>query len=188
MQMSNKKQQIILAAAALIHGKGYEATKLSDIMGAADIGKGQFYHYFTSKRELGLSIVDYYAQMWQDELIEGILKSRRSPEEKMEAMLQWAVQFHETPAKLHGCPFGNLALEMSEHDEEFRLKINRIFSDWIKELTYVIERLKGEKHAKRKARMVVAQIEGAILLMKNHQDSEVLLDIIEGIRMEYLSS
>ncbi|WP_281658475.1 TetR/AcrR family transcriptional regulator [Halobacillus sp. Cin3] len=186
--MSEKKQQIIWTAAKLIHAKGYESTKLSDILAACGIGKGQFYHYFTSKRELGLAIVDHYAQMWQDELIEGILKSGRSPERKMEEMLQWAIQFHETPEKLHGCPFGNLALEMSEHDEDFRVKINRIFSDWIEELTQVIEALQGEKQARQKARMVVAQIEGAILLMKNNQDSEVLLDIIDGIRQEYISS
>ncbi|MFZ0475926.1 MAG: TetR/AcrR family transcriptional regulator [Halobacillus sp.] len=184
--MSEKKKEIISAAAELIHTKGYEATKLSDIMQASDIGKGQFYHYFSSKRELGLTIVDYYAEMWDRELIQGVFHSSFSAEKKMENMLEWAVNYHVNTQALSGCPFGNLAIEMSEHDEEFRLKINNLIDQWIYHLADVMKDLRGEEQALQHARVVVAQIEGGILLMKNYQDISILKDIIAMIRLNYL--
>ncbi|ASF41433.1 TetR family transcriptional regulator [Halobacillus halophilus] len=184
--MSEKKREIISAAAELIHTKGYEATKLSDIMQASDIGKGQFYHYFSSKRELGLTIVDYYAEMWDRELIQGVFHSSFSAEKKMENMLEWAVNYHVSTQALSGCPFGNLAIEMSEHDEEFRLKINNLIDQWINHLADVMKDLRGEDQALQHARVVVAQIEGGILLMKNYQDISILKDIIAMIRLNYL--
>ncbi|SFF79443.1 transcriptional regulator, TetR family [Halobacillus alkaliphilus] len=185
--MSEKKKEIIRAAAELIHTKGYEPTKLSDIMKASDIGKGQFYHYFSSKRELGLTIVDYYAEMWDRELIQGIFQSSFSAEKKMENMLEWAVNYHVGTQGLSGCPFGNLAIEMSEHDEEFRLKINHLIDQWIYHLAHVMEDLRGKDQALQQARVIVAQIEGGILLMKSYQDISILKDVIEAIRLNYLN-
>ncbi|RDY66630.1 TetR/AcrR family transcriptional regulator, partial [Halobacillus trueperi] len=73
-----------------------------------------FYHYFSSKRDLGVHVVDFYVNMWREELIRGIFDSGDTSETKMENMLNWAIQYHDCPSQISGCPFGNLALEMSE--------------------------------------------------------------------------
>lgn len=185
--MSDKKEQIIKTTAELIHSKGYEATKLSDIMNASKIGKGQFYHYFSSKRDLGVHVVEFYVDMWREELIRGIFDSEDTSETKMENMFNWVIQYHDCPSQISGCPFGNLALEMSEHDEEFRRRINELFVEWIHRLEVVIRDLQGEHKALQKARTVVAQIEGGILLMKNYQDAFILREIIEMIRSQYIN-
>ncbi|MGP4075925.1 TetR/AcrR family transcriptional regulator [Halobacillus sp. K22] len=185
--MSEKRREIINTTAELIHTKGYEATKLSDILKASDIGKGQFYHYFASKRELGLAIVDHYVAMWNHELIQGVFLSPISSKEKMDKMLEWAVNYHESIPRISGCPFGNLAIEMSEHDEEFRSKINGLIDQWILNLAEVMKDLRGEAQALQQARAIVAQIEGGILLMKSYQDISILKDIIEAIRLNYLN-
>ncbi len=187
IDVNTKKEQIVKNTAELIHSKGYESTKLSEIINASGIGKGQFYHYFTSKRDVGLHVVDFYVNMWRDELIYGIFNSEDSSMKKMENMLHWAIQYHSCPSKISGCPFGNLALEMSEHDEEFRRKINELFHEWIHNLEVVINDLQGEHKALQKARAVVAQIEGSILLMKNYQDAFILRDMIEMIRAQYIN-
>jgi TetR/AcrR family transcriptional regulator, transcriptional repressor for nem operon len=46
-------------------------------------------------------------------------------------MLDWAITFHAGMENKPGCPIGNLAIEMSEHDETFRLKIQHFFDRWI---------------------------------------------------------
>ncbi|WP_347861482.1 TetR/AcrR family transcriptional regulator [Salimicrobium sp. PL1-032A] len=185
--MSDKKEQIIETTAALIHFKGYESTKLSDIMEASEIGKGQFYHYFSSKRDLGLHVVDYYVNIGREQLISGVFDLPDTSEQKMVNMLQWAVRYHNYPSKNSGCPFGNLALEMSEHDEEFRKRIHALFEEWIGRLELVIKDLQGEHQALQKARAVVAQIQGGILLMKNYQDDRILGDIIDRIHSQYIT-
>ncbi|MCF6138647.1 TetR/AcrR family transcriptional regulator [Pseudalkalibacillus berkeleyi] len=184
--MTSKKEHIISATAELIHAKGYESTKLSDILKAADIGKGQFYHYFSSKKDLGISVVDQYVQTWEQNLIEAILQSDKPSTDKLNEMLDWAVSYHESIGEFHGCPFGNLALEMSEHDEIFRTKINALFEKWIRSLENVLEDIVGGEKALMQAQAIVAQLEGGILLMKNFQDLSILRNIAENIRAQYI--
>jgi TetR/AcrR family transcriptional regulator, transcriptional repressor for nem operon len=86
--MSEKCEEIIEAATQLMQSKGYENTNLSDILMEAKIGKGQFYHYFLSKHELGLEVIDYFFRSFNRELLESILSSKKSPEIKFNEMLQ----------------------------------------------------------------------------------------------------
>jgi len=187
--VSCKRQQIIGSTAELIHSKGYESTTLSDIMDAAQIGKGQFYHYFSSKHELGLAVVDYVFEGWNQRLLENILGSQKDPESKFNEMLEWVVQQQQRNQAKCGCVFGNLAVEMSEHDEEFRQKLKTVFEMWIDRLTLVlvemIKPLSQEESAEidKLAQGIVAMLEGGILLMKSKQDIEVLVNVTDIARV-----
>lgn len=50
------KERIVTAAWELFHQKGYNETTIDDILAAAKISKGSFYHYFTGKDTLLNSI------------------------------------------------------------------------------------------------------------------------------------
>jgi AcrR family transcriptional regulator len=52
------RDQILDAAARLIHIKGYHATSLDDVLRESGVGKGNFYYYFKSKEDLGHAILD----------------------------------------------------------------------------------------------------------------------------------
>jgi len=56
--MANRRNQIIERAAAVVYQKGFGATTVADILVAAAVGKGNFYHYFKGKEDLGLAIID----------------------------------------------------------------------------------------------------------------------------------
>lgn len=186
--MSCKRQQIIEASATLIHSKGYESTTLSEILNAAQIGKGQFYHYFSTKRELGLAVVDYLFEGWNQRLLENILGSQKDPESKFNEMLDWVVQQQMRNQAKCGCVFGNLAVEMSEHDEDFRQKLKAVFELWIDKLRPVlvamIKPLSQSESAEvdKLAQGIVAMLEGGILLMKSKQDIEVLVNVTDLAR------
>lgn len=187
--MSCKRQQIIGASATLIHSKGYESTSLSDILDAAQIGKGQFYHYFSTKHELGLAVVDYLFEGWNQRLLENILGSQKDPESKFNEMLDWIVQQQIRNQAKCGCVFGNLAIEMSEHDEDFRQKLKSVFELWIDKLRPVlaamIKPLSQSESAEvdKLAQGIVAMLEGGILLMKSKQDIEVLVNVTDLARI-----
>lgn len=83
----SKQQEILSIAREVIHSKGYRATSISDILSAAKIGKGQFYHYFSSKHDLGLAVVENFIQEWNQKLILEILKSNDDPVSKLNNML-----------------------------------------------------------------------------------------------------
>lgn len=51
-QKEKRRSQILEAGLDLFIRKGYAATKVSDIAGAADMSMGLLFHYFSSKEEL----------------------------------------------------------------------------------------------------------------------------------------
>ncbi|EFR99006.1 bile-regulated transcriptional regulator BrtA [Listeria seeligeri] len=54
--MKEKKQRIIKSAKEVFQKQGYLKTSVQDIVEAAEISKGTFYNYFTSKEELAIVI------------------------------------------------------------------------------------------------------------------------------------
>src|SRR5262249_9645814 len=52
------REVVLEAATRLIHLKGYQHTTLDDVLSASGVGKGNFYHYFRSKEDLGFAILD----------------------------------------------------------------------------------------------------------------------------------
>ncbi len=185
--MAGKRGEIIALTASLIHSKGYENTKLSDILETAGIGKGQFYHYFASKRELGLAVLDYIFANWNQRLMEDILGSDKDGATKIDEMLDWAIGQQRRNEARCGCVFGNLAVEMSEHDEAFRRKLDAVFETWTARLEPVLADMLAPARAdaaelRGMAQAVVAMLEGGILLMKSKQDITVLLNIAGQIK------
>ncbi|WP_088188887.1 TetR/AcrR family transcriptional regulator [Desulfosporosinus sp. FKA] len=186
--MIDKRQEIVEATAALMHSKGYENTKLSDILEAAQIGKGQFYHYFSSKHEFGLAVIDYFFDNWNRRLLGEILGSEKDPKIKFDEMVEWVVQNHISNQAKCGCVFGNLAIEMSEHDEKFRLKIKAVFDTWVDKLKPVLAGMIKESSQPKSEELdklahgIVAMLEGGILMMKSQQDIKVLIDVTDLVR------
>ena len=56
------RDQILNAAARLIHVQGYQSTSLDDVLRESGVGKGNFYYYFKSKEDLGYAIIDRITQ------------------------------------------------------------------------------------------------------------------------------
>ena len=186
--MNAKREEIIEIATSIVHSKGYESTSINDILHAAQIGKGQFYHYFSSKEEMGLAIVDHCFEKWNQRVIKDILESDKEPKVKINLMLECAVQRHKDNGSKCGCFFGNLAIELSEHNEVFREKLNRVFELWINHLEIILNEImehedlpiKTDSHTL--AQVIVSMLEGGILLMKNRQDIQVLVNVAHVIK------
>jgi len=183
--LSQKREEIIKTAAILMRSKGYENTKLSDILEVGQFGKGQFYYYFSSKREVGLAVIDYFFDDFNNELLECILSSQKDPEIRFNEMLEYIIEDQKLKEAKCGCIFGNFAVEMSEHDEGFRKKISEVFELWVIKLKLVFDEMiefsepKGSFETYKLAQGIVAMLEGGILIMKNKQDIEVLKGVTE---------
>lgn len=57
-----RKMEIITAAQKLFYSQGYDNTPINDILESTGIAKGTFYHYFKSKEELVVEMVNIVAQ------------------------------------------------------------------------------------------------------------------------------
>ncbi|MFJ7738740.1 TetR/AcrR family transcriptional regulator [Lysinibacillus sp. NPDC097287] len=186
-----KKQEIISIVRDVIHSKGYQATSISDVLHAAKIGKGQFYHYFSSKHDLGLAVVEDLVQELDNKLILDILQTSEEPVSKLNNMLDWFMTSHTEMERKLGCPIGNLAIEMSEHDEEFRVRIAGFFDRWFESVEEVLNEMKKNNQleitidTKKSAQTMMAMIQGGILLMKNQQNNVLLNNVFDCIRKQF---
>lgn len=58
MKPEERRNQLLDCANTLFFSKGFEDTTMADILAAADISKGGFYHHFASKDELLFGVLD----------------------------------------------------------------------------------------------------------------------------------
>src|SRR6266480_6247652 len=57
------KVRFLDSALQVIRTRGYSATRIEDVCGAAKLTKGSFFHHFDSKEELALAAADHFAAM-----------------------------------------------------------------------------------------------------------------------------
>ncbi len=57
---TDTRRQILDAAQAVIVGRGFAAVGLAEILAAAKVPKGSFYHYFSSKEQFGGELLARY--------------------------------------------------------------------------------------------------------------------------------
>jgi len=69
---TEKHMQIMSAAAAVFARHGYMKTTVDEIVAAAGISKGLFYHYYANKKELYLSLYEAYADVLSREIREKV--------------------------------------------------------------------------------------------------------------------
>jgi AcrR family transcriptional regulator len=79
---SNRKEEIIRAAAKLFHHKGYHGTSIGDIAQEVGLPKGGLYYYIENKEELLFEIINRGIRSFLP-VLEQIKQSNLEPDEKL---------------------------------------------------------------------------------------------------------
>jgi TetR/AcrR family transcriptional regulator, transcriptional repressor for nem operon len=183
------RDQILDAATRLIHLQGYQSTSLDDVLTESGVGKGNFYYHFKSKEELGYAIIDRVTDGLIRRTLEPLLGDPSGdPVAQIHAFLDRVLENQRDRNCVGGCPVGNLASELSDVHEGFRLRLAKIFSEWRSRLTQVLIRGQelGRVDAHRDpaaiAQFLLAALEGAILLTKVTKDISVMERCVEELK------
>jgi TetR/AcrR family transcriptional repressor of nem operon len=180
------KEQILEVATRLMALHGYHRTALDEVLRESGAGKGNFYHYFRSKEDLGYAIVDRLHAQFETRVLSPIFGADRPPLTQVEAFLDQILASQRARNGVGGCPMGNLAAELADAHEGFRQRLARGFDRWRECLGAALTRaqadgtLGADVEADGLARFLVAGLEGAILLTKVQKDIRVM----EGCVME----
>ncbi|WP_053850994.1 TetR/AcrR family transcriptional regulator [Streptomyces sp. NRRL B-24085] len=187
---SDAKEKILGAARSLIEGRGYSALGVAEICKAAGVPKGSFYYFFESKEALALAVVDEH---WAAQRAEwqSALGADTDPLRRLRALFelteagQRAVQ--EGRGTVAGCLFGNLALELSNHAEPVRGRLQEIFDAQVDMVEAVVAeaRERGEvtvPDTRQAARAVVAQLEGQVMFAKLYNSPQRLSALWDNCR------
>lgn len=105
--------------------KGYHAVGLQEILSEAGVPKGSFYHYFKSKEDYGVTVIDTYAEGHARRAQELLADSGRSPRERLWTFFQICREAHSTSGCRRGCLIAKLGMELSELSSSMRLALKR---------------------------------------------------------------
>ena len=120
MVKQDTREMILAAGHALIIEKSYNGCGLKEILDTAGVPKGSFYHYFKSKEDFGLALIER-ATDENSEFMREILRDRKfSPLTRIKNFFARIQQFHEDEGIDCQCLIPKLALEQSKLSESMR--------------------------------------------------------------------
>ena len=189
--MSEKREQIIEAASQIIHFKGFNNTSIDDILQRTGVKKGNFYFYFKSKEELGFAVLEHLIEEFRRRCLAPILASADTPFNKMIRVID-ALDTEQTKAQCcGGCPFGNMALELSDLHEGFRQRLEEIFRGMAQLFQSLLkdaaDELVDAVDLEEVSQFIVAVVEGGIMLAKVHKSITPMRQCFRQLK-RYLST
>ncbi len=185
-QVTDTREKLLSSTLELMHARSYGDVGVQELCEHAGVKKGSFYHFFPSKRDLVLEAMEQQWNQTKRLIQDQVLSSKLSPMKQLERCFEI---FYEAQCaskaktgRVHGCPFGNLAIELSTQDEGFRKKMDGIF----REFSDVIEGLLREAQTAGEiavtnvgatAQALVVSMEGIMLLAKTRNDPAVIKEL-----------
>jgi len=172
------KSRILLSARSLFSSYGFTATSLDDILNAAGITKGAFYHYFHSKEHLCQQVLQDVVAEYQ-KLVETVDKRRPAAEQ----LKQWLAILMEKnqSGRWPNCRLiTRLSVQMQQLGSELQNRLidfwrwyEGVYESWLAQCGLNAEQ------AKLSARTLVGTIFGAIWLEKSLPSEYSAIDVIE---------
>lgn len=179
--------RILEAARDLIYASSYADVGVQAICEKAEVKKGSFYHFFPSKQELTLAVIDSFFEGFKESIIREAFSSNLPPSKRFEKLFELSIarqqRIFEQTGHVLGCPFGNLATEMATSDEMIRCKIDGLFG----RLQHLIRDTLQEAIANREieeldvdatSEAMFAYFEGVMMLAKTKNDPAVLSKLL----------
>ncbi len=169
------RDKILQAASGLFHRHGFRSTSLDEILGNCGVSRSNFYYHFRSKEDLGFAVLARQVESFDTNVIRGVLENEALPARtRLERLFRAVREGQRTAAYQNGCPFGNLAAELSGIHPEFRSRLSAFFRRWEQAVERCVRdgvtqgAFRSDIAARPLAVALVSQIEGAVLLTKTH--------------------
>ena len=185
------RKELLEAAFEEMYEHGFQATGLEQILARTGVTKGALYHHFKNKHELGYAVFDEIIRptmvgMWAEGL-----PTTDDPvtvlKERMHAIMAHTPDDFLT----RGCPLNNLTQEMSQVDEGFGDRIERLLVDWREMISSALERgieagnVRHDIDAEATAGFLIASWEGMAGMAKGTGDMSLLMRM-GGVMERYL--
>ncbi|RJP24356.1 MAG: TetR/AcrR family transcriptional regulator [Deltaproteobacteria bacterium] len=182
------RERVLAGATEIFHRQGFSGTTIHDLIRETGVKKGNLYHYFSSKEEMGIEVLfrardDFFAFL--EKSLQG-----DTPSARLTNHFDSIARYHEDRKLVGGCIFGNTALEMSDRNEAYRAVIRDVFDEWRRRIRDVLESAVRSGETRKDldpdsmARHVVATVQGGILVARasrNPAELKECLAVLAGI-------
>jgi TetR/AcrR family transcriptional repressor of nem operon len=179
------RDRILAEAARLFALKGYHDTKLDELLIAAQVTTGAFFHHFGSKEDLGFAVLDRHMATRRKVLDEIERRTLPCPDDDPLARVFRRLDAIQVMARRReqrkgGCIIGNLSTALSDTHEGFRKRLADCFEEMALEFKPHLDAAAKKSGRGRLfdtaalARYIVAVVEGSIMLARTQQDKRMM--------------
>src|SRR6201996_192686 len=131
MSKQTTKENLIQVGLDLMRSSGYTATGINQVLEAAKVPKGSFYHHFATKDEFALEVIKRYAAGEQERWERLLDDSNLSPMKKLRRYFKDLIAtYGRRGGPISGCLLGNLSLEIAGQNDEIRKLLSQAFDVW----------------------------------------------------------
>lgn len=174
------------AARQLFFQQGYGATGIAQILKESQANSGSLYHFFPTKEDLLVAVLEQYKAMLQTHVIGPAYERVDDPIERVFMVLDGYRRLLEATHYALGCPIGNLALEISNSHPLARRYVVENFENWRLAIRELIEdasgRLPPDTDPDALSKLVLAAMEGAVMLARAYQNFDAFDGVVQQLR------
>ncbi len=187
MKKNKTRTDIICIGMELIALHGYNATGIDAVLKQAGVPKGSFNHFFGSKEEFGLGVIDHFADHCDEKLRTFFDDEEVPPLNRIRNYFENGLLDVAENRFTKGCLIGNLGQELTGQNERFRARIETIFSAWQQRFAACLHEAKQKGQLASEAdpaviaEFILSGWEGAILRAKVMKDSQPLRNFTDTL-------
>jgi TetR/AcrR family transcriptional repressor of nem operon len=169
MAAKSTREHLIDVGVGLMHQNGYNATGLTDILKAAGVPKGSFYHHFGSKEDFAAAALERYGMREREHAAAVLNDTTTPPLRRLRRYFGDLVKIYGQKGAIPGCMMGRFSLEIAEASPQLRKQISATFDHWQHTIATVIRQAVEEKElpagtdAESLAGFLLNSWEGALL-------------------------
>ncbi len=177
MSPETSRSRLIREAKTLMLVKGYSRTTVDQVCRAAAVSKGSFYHFFRSKEQLGLAVLEDYFASGLQPLMNGPFLQIADPIQRALALIEHAEAISQQIWS-EGCLLGSFAVDLAETSPEIREQVSNRFLHLERGFAQIFEAAGLGKAGddtpgpNELAGHLIAVIQGSIVLAKAHKDTK----------------
>jgi AcrR family transcriptional regulator len=132
----NKKNAILNAAVKVLTSKGYYSSTMDDIVDESKMSKGAIYHYYSSKKDVYLAVIEMWEKQTQDLLAPAL--SEKSSAKAIKKVFSLLLK----QLKIDGSFFNCLPTlwAIARHDNDFKKAMQKVYNRFQKFIELIIIR------------------------------------------------
>lgn len=166
------REALLSVGQDLFINSSFNSVGLNDILKKSGIPKGSFYHYFDSKEDFGLQVIEHYHRQNSEQLSCLLADNTAAPYEQLKKFYQNTIDHFEEIGFCQGCLMANLSQELADVNENLRLKISELSNSIVEQVASAVAEIGpselnlGHLDSQEAAQVLMNSWQGAIMKMK----------------------
>ncbi len=186
MTSTDTKDKLLAVAMKLFWEKGYGTTSIQDILHSADVHAGSLYHFFPTKQDLLVAVLERYRDGLHPMLLMPAWEGVDDPVERIFALLARYRHALVSTDFFYGCPIGSIALEIHEPDPAVRELLAVNFTNWCAAIEACLvaagARIPKDVDKKELASFVLTTMEGGVMQARTHRSADTFDAAVRRLR------